>query len=60
MKYYSRKISQKQASPKMAPPNSIHPYISPQKKTPNKEKKKERNPKPYLLTRPTVWSSEEA
>jgi hypothetical protein len=37
----------------MAPPNSIHPYISPPKKAPKIEKK-ERYPKPYFLTKPTV------
>jgi hypothetical protein len=44
------KILINNARPKMAPPNSIHPYISPPKKTPKKEK----NPKPYFLTRSTV------
>jgi hypothetical protein len=41
----------------MTPPNSIHPYISPQKKPPKKgpkKRKKNKNPKPYFLTRPTV------
>jgi hypothetical protein len=53
-KYYSWKFSQKQARPEMASPNSIHPYISPQKKIAQKRKKKERYPKPYFLTKPTV------